>query len=335
MRAVRLHAFGAPENLRYEEVDDPKPGPGQVRIVVAAAGVHLIDTVIRAGTAQAPFTLPDLPTVLGREVAGVVEALGSGVDQAWLGRRVVVRLGAVSGGYAQLVVIDAEALHAIPDGLDDDVAVAVIGTGSTAIAILDVAQLGPADVVLVTAAAGGIGSLLVQAACRAGATVVGVAGGADKVRRVRELGAAVAVDYSAPDWPATVRGELAGREVTVALDGVGGESGRAALKLIGTGGRIILFGWSSGTPTEITTGDLYAQGLTASAAVGPRILRRPGGLHGLGEEALRAAVAGQLVPLIGQRYPLEQAAAAHAAFESRATVGKTVLLPDRLDNASR
>ena len=129
MHAIRLHAFGPAENLRYEEVDDPAPGLGQVRIAVAAAGVHLIDTAIRAGRPQGPLPLPELPTIPGREVAGVVDALGPDTDAGLLGRRVVTHLGVASGGYAELAVGGADSLHAIPDGLADDVAVAAIGTG--------------------------------------------------------------------------------------------------------------------------------------------------------------------------------------------------------------
>jgi NADPH2:quinone reductase len=327
MRAIRLHAFGPAENLRYETVDDPVPGPGQVRIGVAAAGVHVIDTVIRSGRRQGPLPLPALPAIPGREVAGVVDALGPGVDDGLLGRRVVAHLGAASGGYAELAVRDAEALHLIPDDLADDAAVAMIGTGRTAIGILEIARLTADDVVLVTAAAGGLGSLLVQAARDAGATVVAAAGGEAKAARARRLGATIAVDYSADDWGATVREALDGRDVTVALDGVGGALGRGALELLGPGGRLILFGFASGAPTQLSAGDLFARGLTASAAVGPRVLQRPGGLRDLEERALAAAASGRLVPLVGQRFPLAEAAAAHAAIEARATVGKTVLVP--------
>jgi NADPH2:quinone reductase len=326
MHAIRLHAFGPAENLRYEEVDDPRPGPGQARIAVAAAGVHLIDTALREGRPMGPLALPDLPTIPGREVAGVVDAVGPQVDEHWLGRRVVAHLGPASGGYAELAVRETEALHALPDGLADDAAVAMIGTGRTALAILEVAQLGPEDVVLITAAAGGLGSLLVQAARNAGATVVGVAGGAVKVDRVTQLGAGVAVDYCAPGWGAAVRAALDGREVTVVLDGVGGALGRGALELLGVGGRLILFGWSSGEPTELSIGDLYSRGLTVSAAIGARIAQRPGGLRDLEEQALAAAADGRLVPLV-QRFALAHAAAAHTAIQTRATVGKTVLVP--------
>jgi len=326
MHAIRLHAFGPAANLRYEEVEDPRPGPGQARIAVAAAGVHLIDTTLRAGRPMGPLALPDLPTIPGREVAGIVDAVGPEVDERWVGRRVVAHLGPASGGYAELAVRETEALHALPDGLADDAAVAMIGTGRTAHAILEVAALTAHDIVLVTAAAGGLGSLLVQAARNAGATVVGVAGGPAKVQRVAQLGATVAVDYSAPDWSDAVRAALDGREVTVALDGVGGALGRGALELLGAGGRLILFGFSSGAPTELSAGDLFARGFTASAAIGAQIAQRPGGLRDLEEQALAAAADGRLVPLV-QRFALAQAAAAHEAIESRATVGKTVLVP--------
>jgi NADPH:quinone reductase len=337
MHAIRLHEFGPPENLRYEEVEDAAPGPGQVRIAVAAAGVHLIDTIIRSGRRMGPLPLPELPAIPGREVAGAVDALGAGGDERSLGRRVVAHLGPASGGYAELAVCDEAALHALPDSLADDAAVAMIGTGRTALAILEVAQIAAGDVALVTAAAGGIGSLIVQAARAAGATVVGAAGGAEKMRRVRELaatagsaapeGRVIPVDYTAPEWSEAVRQALDGREVTVALDGVGGELGRAALELLGPGGRLIVYGLASGAPTQLSVGDLFARGLTVSAAIGPQIQRRRGGMRGLEEAALAAAAAGRLIPLVGQRFPLAQAAAAHAAIETRATVGKTVLLP--------
>jgi NADPH2:quinone reductase len=326
MHAVRLHAFGPADNLRYEEVDDPRPGPGQARIAVAACGVHLIDTALRAGRPMGPLALPELPTIPGREVAGVVDAVGPEVDERWVGERVAAHLGPASGGYAELAVREIEALHRLPDGLADDAAVAMIGTGRTALAILEVAALTAEDVVLVTAAAGGLGSLLVQAARDAGATVVGVAGGPAKVQRVAQLGATFAVDYSAPDWSVAVRGALDGREVTAALDGVGGAVGRGALELLGAGGRLILFGFSSGTPTELSAGDLFGRGITVSAAIGARMAQRSGGLRDLEEQALAAAADGRLVPLV-QRFALAQAAAAHEAIESRATIGKTVLVP--------
>jgi NADPH2:quinone reductase len=330
MHAIRQHAFGGPETLSYEEVPDLDPGEGQVRIAVEAAGVHLVDTTIRAGQTGGPYPVPDLPMTPGREVAGRVDRVGPGVNAALVGRRVVAHLGQASGGYAEQALALVTALHELPDDLRADAAVAMIGTGRTAMGILEVADLSAKDVVLITAAAGGIGSLLVQAARAAGAVTVGVAGGPAKVRLVLDLGADVAVDYDEPSWPDLVRAELGDhgdRPITALLDGVGGAAGQAALDLVGPGGRVVMFGWSAGSPLELTTGDLYARGITASAAVGPRLLQRPGGLREFEDAALAAAAEGRLTPVVAAAFPLADAAAAHQALEDRATTGKVVLVP--------
>ena len=181
------------------------------------------------------------------------------------------------------------------DGVPDAVAVAMIGTGRTAIGILDVAAIGADDVVLVSAAAGGIG----RCSCRRRArrrSVVGAAGGRRRWQRVRELGAR-AVDYAEPDWGETVRQALDGREVTVALDGVGGDRGRAALELLGPGGRLIVSASPRVAHAALDRRPVLARpdGL---GAIGPHIQRRPGGMRGLEEEALAAAADGRLQPVV-------------------------------------
>ncbi|GAA0411350.1 zinc-binding dehydrogenase [Microbispora corallina] len=326
MRAIRQYAFGGPEELRLEEVPDPHPGDDQVRIRVESAGVHLLDTMIRQGRGG-PRVAPRLPMTPGREVAGVVDEVGADVDADLVGRRVVVDLGLAGGGYAELATAPAAALHAIPDDLDADSAVAMVGTGRTTMAILELARPTAGDVVLITAAAGGIGTLLVQASRTAGATVVGVAGGPAKVALVERLGADHAVDYSRSDWPAAVREVSAGRPVTLALDGVGGRIGRSALELLGVAGRLVMFGSSSGSLTELSADDLFGRGISAASAIGARLLQRPGGTRVLERDALEAARVKKLVPVIGQRFALAAAADAHAALQSRATTGKTVLRP--------
>ena len=180
MWAIRQHAFGGPEELHFEQVPDLRPCDEQVRIRVESAGVHLVDTTIRRGE-SGPFPPPDLPMTPGREVAGLIDAVGPGTDQSWLGQRVVAHLGMASGGYAEMAVAVVSSLHSVPDSLDADAAVAMIGTGRTTMAILDLAPPTERDVILVTAAAGGIGALVVQAGHKAGATVVAVAGGARKI----------------------------------------------------------------------------------------------------------------------------------------------------------
>ncbi|MEU5074036.1 zinc-binding dehydrogenase [Streptomyces asoensis] len=323
MRAVRLHTFGPAENLRHEEVADPVPGPGQVLVSVEAAGVHLLDTALREGH-QGPAPTPTvLPTVPGREIAGVVEALGEGTADGWLGRRVVAHLGFAPGGYAERAVTDAGRLHEIPAGLDPARAVAMIGTGRTALGILQFAELGPGTVAVIPAAAGGIGTLLVQCARNAGGTVVGLAGGPEKTALVAANGADVAVDCTDTAWPARVRDRLGGRDATVVLDGVGGDVARAAVGLLGPTGRHLVFGWSA----EGVRGGKghFVEGVSRSV-LGPVMIEKAGGLRALETRALAEAAAGRLDPAV-HRFPLAEAAAAHRALESRATVGKVVLVP--------
>ncbi|MGY4919705.1 zinc-binding dehydrogenase [Streptomyces sp. 900116325] len=333
MHAVRLHTFGPAENLTYETTDDPVPGPGQVRIAVAAAGVHLLDTALREGM-TGPFPAPaELPTVPGREVAGTVDMLGGSTDPALLGKRVVAHLGTAPGGYAELAVTDAERIHRIPPALDEAEAVAMIGTGRTTLGILQFTDLGPDSIALVPAAAGGIGTLLVQYAKNAGATVLGLAGGPAKTAAVRANGADLAVDYTLPDWPRQVRAHLdgLGRRATVVYDSVGGVTGRAAVDLLGKGGQHIVFGWSgeglhNGSPLTFTDEELAKRGITSRSVLGPAMMQKAGGLRVLEERALAEAAAGRLRPAV-QRFPLAAAAAAHRALETRGTMGKVVLVP--------
>ncbi|MGW0737639.1 zinc-binding dehydrogenase [Streptomyces sp. NPDC002851] len=334
MHAIRQYAFGPAENLVYEDVKDPEPGPGQFRIAVAASGVHLLDTVIRAGM-QGPLPeLPALPTIPGREVAGVVDAVGEGADPAWLGRRVVTHLGFAPGGYAELVTVDADRPHEIPPGLDPATAVAMIGTGRTTLGILRFAELDADSVAIVPAAAGGIGTLLVQYAKNAGATVIGLAGGPEKTARVRANGADLALDYTDPAWPDLIRGRYGDRPATVLFDGVGGDAARTAVDLLAPGGTHLVFGWSGkglhdGEPLTIPEAELAARGIESIQVLGPAMLAKAGGdnpLRTLEGEALAEAAAGRLRPAV-TRFPLAEAAAAHRALESRGTVGKVVLEP--------
>ncbi|MEV4205400.1 zinc-binding dehydrogenase [Nocardia salmonicida] len=323
MHAIQLHEFGPAENLRHESIPDPEPGPGQVRIAVAAAGVHLVDTALRRGE-PGPFPVPELPTVPGREVAGVVDRVGEGVDDSLLGARVVAHLGAAPGGYAELAVTEAERLLDIPEGVSVSAAVAMVGTGRTTLGILQFTQLDADSVAVVTAAAGGIGTLLVQYAAAVGATVVGLAGGPDKVAMVRDNGADIAVDYTLADWPEKVRAQLGGRTATVVFDGVGGPVADAAVDLLGPGGTHLVFGWSAGAPTHV---DTAARGITSPSVLGPPMIERAGGdLRILSERALAAAGTGLFRPALTE-FPLAEAAAAHHALESRATTGKVVLVP--------
>lgn len=324
MQAIRHHSFGPAEVLQLDDVPDPSPEQGEVLIDVAAAGVHLLDTTIRAG-GDGPLALPALPTIPGREVAGTIAAIGDGVDRAWLGRRVVAHLGARSSGYAERAIAPIEALHDLADGVDPAAAVAMIGTGRTAVAVLETARLAGHDAVLVLGAAGGLGSLLVQAAVQVTDTVIGVVGGPAKAERIRMLGV-TPVDHHEEDWAEQVAEALGGRELTVAIDGVGGTTGRTALELLAPGGRHLVTGWASGTPTRIDAADLVRRGVSVMPAVGARLLHFPGGLLPLESAALERLTDGSWDPLI-TTFGLADAVDAHRAVESAASVGKVVLVP--------
>lgn len=324
MLAIRFHEFGPAENLRLEELPDPVPRSDQVRIAVHFAGVHLLDTTLRSGVQMGPFPLPALPAIPGREVAGVVDAVGPGVSEEWLGRRVVAHLGMASAGYAELALCNVHSLHHLPDHVAFDAAVAMIGTGRTAVGLFGVSDVKADDVVLITAAAGGVGSLLVQLCKNSGATVVGVAGGPSKTAIVKELGA-IAVDYTVEGWDAVLRDALEGSHVSVVFDSVGGAAGRQAFDLLDAGGRFLMFGWSSGQQTQFTSADLLERSLYAGVALGPSMLKRAGGLPALERASIEALTAGRLTPVVNPAFSLANAAAAHEAVVGRSTVGKTVL----------
>jgi len=327
MRAIRQHELGGPDVLRYERVPDLAPGEGEVRIAVHASGVHYLDTSLRAGFTSAVHEPLQLPMTPGREVAGCVDAVGVGVDAAWIGKDVVAHLGPTggTGGYAEQTLTAVDRLHELPGSLAHATGVAAIGTGRTAQGILDQAPVTADDTVLVTSAAGGLGVLLLQAAREAGARVIGLAGGPDKVAVVRDQGADLAVDYRADGWDEILRRELSGERVTQVFDGVGGASGQTAFDLLAPGGRLLQFGWFTDEPPVYEHPDK-----TVSMLLGPQMLARPGGLRSLEAEALARAVDGTRVPLVGSRFALSDAAGAHRAMESRRTHGKVVLIPDAL-----
>ncbi len=318
MRAVLLREFGPPGKLVAEDVPDPVADPGQALIDVEFANITFIETQLRSGHPPVPSMAPRLPVILGNGVGGVVNSVGAGVDPALTGRRVVTTIGG-SGGYAQRAAVDAAAPIPVPEKLGLDQAVALLADGRTAIALIRAAAVQAGDTVLVEAAAGGVGSLLVQLARNAGARVVAAAGGPRKVAVATSLGADAAVNYTDLGWAERVRG-MAG-EVNVVFDGVGGEIAAAAFGLLGGGGRFCAFGMASGAFAQLPDG-AAGRGVTVirGVALTPEQMRE------LSQAALAQAAAGRLRPLIGQTYPLERAADAHAAIESRATVGKTLLV---------
>jgi NADPH:quinone reductase len=312
MKAIWLHEFGGPEVLAIGDAPDPEAGAGQAVVDVAHANITFIETQFRA-TGAGPFK-PELPMIPGNGVGGEVAAVGEGVDPAIVGTRVVTSTGG-SGGYAERVAVDAAGLIAVPDGLALDAAVALLADGRTATLLARAAAPRAGERVLVEAAAGGVGTLLVQLAKAAGAEVVACAGGPRKLGLARALGADACVDYGEDGWT-----EQAGT-VDVVFDGVGGEVGRAAFTLLGEGGRMVSFGLASGSWAGIDEAQAAARGVTLLGLSRPT----PETSREATESALAEAAAGRLRPVIGQRFPLARAADAHAAMAARETVGKTLL----------
>ena len=311
MRAVVMQEFGPPEVLEPAEVAEPEASPGEVIIEAEFANVTFVETQIRAGRAPHPSMLPALPVILGNGTGGTVA-----------GRPVVASLNG-TGGYAERVAVDARRLIVVPDQVPLRDAVALLADGRTALSLTGRAGLQAGETVLVEAAAGGVGTLLVQLARRAGARVVALAGGPDKLALARDLGADLTVDYRRDDWPDEVRSAVG--QVDLVFDGVGGEVGRAAFGLLGQGGRFYPFGMASGSFAPVTP-ELALEHEVTVLQGGPANAEEAAALS---RAALAEAAAGRLRPVIGQEFGLASAAAAHTAIVARATTGKTLLTVPR------
>jgi NADPH2:quinone reductase len=314
--AIVVRRFGGPEVLEPTGLELPSPSPGRVAIEVELAGITFVETQLRAGRAPRPEMMPRLPWVPGNGVAGTVTELGDGADPALLGTRIVSTTGG-SGGYAGRVEVDAEAPIAVPEELALDAATALLADGRTAIRLAAAAAIRDGERVLVEAAAGGVGSLLVQLARGAGATVVAAASEPRKLAVAAELGAAETVDYSRPDWSDRIE------PVDVVFDGVGGEIGAAAFSLLRPGGRYVPFGAAGGAFGPVDADHAEQRGVAVSTSPPPD----PAEMRRLVEHGFAEATHGRLRPLIGQRLPLAEAAEAHRAIEARETIGKTLLVP--------
>jgi NADPH2:quinone reductase len=325
MRAVQVRQFGGPEVLTMTDVPAPAAAAGHVVLGVAAADVLDLDAKIRSGWGREFFPV-QLPYIPGTGVAGEVIGVGAGASPGWAGQRVVARTGehGGSGGYAEQVMVPADQLHMVPAGLGLAEAAAVLHDGSTGLGLAEQAAIQPGEWVLITAAGGGMGIMLVQLAKAAGAHVIAAARGAWKLDLARRMGADVVVDYSGPDWASQVRAATGGGGVGAVLDGVGGTVGTAAFGTTAEGGRFSAHGAAAGGFAEIDEQLAARRRVTvrgiSSVQFSPADSRRLTG------RALAAAADGTIQPVIGQTFPLEHAQQAHAAIESRAVLGKTLLL---------
>lgn len=329
MRVVQMSRFGGPEVLEVVERPAPDPGPGQALVRVGAAGVNFAETLMRE---DRYVVTPELPAVLGAEAAGTVVALGPGVAGPTVGTRVAVPLfaaGALHGGYADHAVIDARLAVPLPEALSFEQATALMVQGLTALFL--VRRAPPAGrVVLVTAAAGGVGSLLVQLAKRAGARrVIAAASTAEKLALARSLGADEGVDYTQQGWSTQLRAACGGAGPDLVYESVGGAVTAVSLAALAPGGELVVYGalnvqeFQLGVPElgRLVFGNQSVRGFALVPLLTPELLTA-----GLAE-LFELAAQGRLRVAIGGAYPMERAAEAHRALQERRTTGKVVLVP--------
>lgn len=325
MRSVQLSRFGGPDVLKLVETSIPALGPGEVLVRVRAAGVNFFEILMRKDRYA---VTPDLPLSMGVEAAGVIEAAGENVPKDNVGTRVAVPLFAIggSGGYSDYVVARRDDVCPLPDRLSFEDAAALQVQGLTALHMTR--QNSPRDkAVLITAAAGGVGSLLVQLARKNGARfVVAAAGSPDKRRAALSLGADAAVDYLRAAWIDEVLEITEGRGVDIAYDLVGGEMTRSFLQSLASGGELVFGALGR---VELERPDLETMFAKNQSIRGFALLSVATGKELKRDLAwlFERAAGGELKLIQGGRFPLDRVADAHRAVESRVSIGKVVLVP--------
>lgn len=321
-KAIVVHELGGPDVLRFENVADVAPGPGQARVRHTAIGVNFIDVYFRTGLYKATA----LPFVPGQEGAGVVEAVGPEVTDVAVGDRVAY--AGLQGAYADVRVVPAARLVKLPPSIDDRTAAAMMLKGMTAeYLLLRTARVERGDTILFHAAAGGVGSIACQWAKALGARVIGTAGGAAKVARARALGCDEVIDYQREDVVARVKDITGGAGVRAVFDGVGKSTFDASLACLATRGMLALFGQSSGPVAPIDPSLLAKASLFLSRPVLGHYVATRDELVQSAAKLFAVVASGAVKIEVAQTYPLADAAHAHADLEGRKTVGSTLLLP--------
>lgn len=330
MKSVLFRDYGGPEVLEIVDGPVPEPGPGEICVRAEAIGVGVPDMLMRSGNYA---WIPPLPVVPGNELAGTVAAVGSGVDASEVGQRVYVNARDLSqrgGCYAEYMLVPASSVFALPDSLSAEHAVA-LGNYQLAWLLLNIAATPKAgEDVLVHAAAGGVGSALVQMACAKDLRVCGVAGSADKAGYVAGLGAETVIERSRDSISERVMQSTDGAGVRTIYDAVGGEDFANNFKMLAPLGTLVMFGYIAGWPDPAILNSMRER---FGASLGFRLFS----IHVLDEmpelrrkameEAIKVMAAGLALPRIHTQMPLEEAAEAHRLLESGAVIGKIVLVP--------
>lgn len=322
--AIRMHELGGPEVLQWEPADAGDPGAGEVRVRHSAIGLNYIDVYFRTGLYQGP----DLPFIPGVEAAGVVDAVGPQVDDFHEGDRVAYALGP-PGAYCDYRVLPAERLVALPDGIDDRTAAAMMLKGMTAQYLLKQTHpITPGETILFHAAAGGVGLIACQWAKALGARVIGTVGSAAKAELARNHGCDHPIVYTEEDFVARVRELTAGQGVPVVYDSVGEATFMRSLDCLAPLGHMVSFGQSSGAVAPLNVAELSRRGsLTLTRPTLATYTTTPEALRSTAHDLFEVVGDGRVRIEIGQTFALAEAAAAHRALEGRATTGSTLLLP--------
>jgi len=322
-KVIRLYEHGGPEVLRYEDVEVPAPGPDEVQVRHTAIGLNYIDVYDRSGLYPA-----ELPAVLGREGAGVITAVGRKVRGLKIGTRVAY-VHSVAGAYSELRNLPAARVVRLPKGISDEVAAATMLKGLTAQFLLRrTVRIERADLILVHAAAGGVGLILCQWARALGATVIGVVGSDAKAMLARRHGCRHVLVSGRDELVPAVKKLTKGRGVRVVYDSVGKDTFMASLDCLAPRGLMISYGNASGPPPAISPLELSRRGslyLTRPSLFTYIATRQE--LEAMARDLFRAIQSKKVRIRVGQSYPLAAAAQAHRDLESRRTTGSTVLVP--------
>ncbi len=336
MRAIVLDRHGGPGVLRVRDVPDPVPGAGEVGVRVEAIGVNYAEVLSRKGLYG---WAPALPYTPGMEAAGTIDALGAGVEGRAVGERVIV--GAQYGAYAErMAVPERQALPAIPDFSTKENAAIAVNYLTAWVALMEMARLRPTDRVLVTAAAGGVGTAAVQIATRFGCATVGMAGSDAKLEQIRALGAEAAVNYRSSGFEARLREAAGPGGFDVVLEVVGGEVFRAVWPVLAPFGRVVAAGFASlalqrwnplswlRTWRDLPRADIRSLAPASAGLMATHIgylLDDPPRLARVWGELMSFFAAHEIRPVVGATFPFDQMAEAHAHMESRQSVGKIVV----------